>query len=82
MIYCILSILILLLVYVSIYHFTYDDDSATTVAVLVFMVLAGISIINNFIGISEPIEYQRTECTITGLESLNTEQTKTNGETD
>lgn len=79
MIYCILSILILLLVYVSIYYFTYDDDSATTIAVLVFMVLAGTSIINNFIGISEPIEYQQTECTITGLESLNTEQTKING---
>ena len=79
MIYCIISILILILAYVLVYHFTYDDDSATTVVILIFIVLAATPIVNIFIGVSEPIEYQQTECTITGLELIDSEEDKFKG---
>ena len=79
MIYCILSILILVLLYTLIYHFTYDDDTASMVTILVFLVLVLTPEINNFAFVSEPVEYQEVECTITGLELIDTEKTKING---
>lgn len=79
MIYCIISVLILILAYVLVYHFTYDDDSATTVAMLIFIVLTTTPIVNTFIGVSEPIKYQQTECTISGLELISSEEDKIKG---
>lgn len=79
MIYCVLSILILVLLYTLIYHFTYDDDTASMVTILVFLVLVLTPEINNFAFVSEPVEYQEVECTITGLELIDTERTKING---
>ena len=78
MIYCIICILILILSYIAIYNIS-DDETASVIVTLLSIVFVGTPFINQFIGEREPIEYQETECTITGLELTNNESENLKG---
>ena len=78
MIYCILCILIAILTYIALYALT-DDEIAGSIVMLLLIVFTAVPIINQFVGVEEPIEYQEVECTITGLELNNQEQANLSG---
>lgn len=78
MVYCILCILIVILAYIALYALT-DDEIAGSIVMLLLIVFITVPIVNQFVGVGEPIEYQEVECTITGLELNNQEQANLNG---
>ena len=80
MLYIILSIVLIVASYLVVYYLTKgDDDSASGFAIIVLMLVGVAPIINTFVTVQTPVEYQEMECTITGLELVDSEISKLKG---